>query len=109
MNYFQPYPLPADETIVAAWNSQVAQAAKTPHLAEVLARAGRELFPRFADCYAQLRTLPRGARRALQRQLALSQDLAAILRDCLHGQTGHVTQQKLARTLAGAALLLALG
>ena len=109
MNYFQPYPLAADKSIVTAWDSEVARAAQTPWLAEVLAGAGSELFPRFADCYAQLRALPRGARRALQRQLARSQELAAVLREWLHGQAGHALQQKLARSLAGTALLLALG
>jgi len=109
MNYFDPYPLAADKSIVMAWDSEVARAAQTPWLAEALARAGSDLFPRFADCYAQLRALPRGARRALQRQLARSQELAAILPEWLHGEAGHALQQKLARTLAGAALLLALG
>src|SRR5438093_1792731 len=99
MNYFQPFSLSTDETIVAAWDSQVTQAAETPWLEQtLLARCG-ELFPRFAACYAQLRALPRGARRTLQRQLARSRELATISPEW---------QPKLARTLAGTALLLAL-
>ena len=100
MNYFQPYSLSSDETIVAAWGFQVAAAANTPWFAETLALRASEIFPRFAACYAQLRALPRGAQRALQRQLARSRELTAI----------HPTwQRKLAQSLAGAALLLALG
>ncbi|MGH7769749.1 MAG: hypothetical protein ACREQP_20060, partial [Candidatus Binatia bacterium] len=99
MNYFSPISLPADETIIAAWDSQFAQAAEDPCLAEALARAGNELFPRFAACYSQLRALPRGARRALQRRLARSGDPAIPFE----------WQRKLASSLAGAALLLALG
>jgi hypothetical protein len=100
MNYCQPYVLSPDETIVAAWDCQLTQAGEDPCLAEALAHAGNGLFQRFATCYAQLRALPRGARRALQRQLARSQELAAIPPEW---------QFKLARSLAGAALLLALG
>jgi hypothetical protein len=99
MNYFQPYSLPLDETIVAAWDSQVVQAAETPWLAQALATQSADLFPRFAACYAQLRALPRGARRALQRQLARSREVAIP----------SAWQRKLAQSLAGAALLLALG
>jgi hypothetical protein len=98
MNYFQPYLPPLDDAIVAAWDSQVAEAAETPLLAQALAQSA-DLFPRFAACYAQLRALPRGARRALQRQLARSSELAMVSPEW---------QQKLARSLAGAALLLAL-
>lgn len=58
MNYFQPYLPLLDETIVAAWDSQVAQATETPRLAQALAQSA-DLFPRFAACYAQLRGLPR--------------------------------------------------
>jgi len=69
MNYFQPYLPPLDDAIVAAWDSQIAEAAETPLLAQALAQSA-EIFPRFAACYAQMR--------ALQRQLARSQALAAF-------------------------------
>ncbi|HEY2988124.1 MAG TPA: right-handed parallel beta-helix repeat-containing protein [Candidatus Binatia bacterium] len=97
MNYLRPYAPPLDVTIVAAWDFQIAE---TPWLAQSAAAQSADLFPRFATCYAQLRALPRGARRALQRRLASSQDLAAIPPEW---------RQKLARSVAGAALLLALG
>ena len=61
MNYFRLYSLSPDETIVAAWNSQIAHAAETPWLADALTTRSAELFPRFAACYAQLRALPRDA------------------------------------------------
>jgi hypothetical protein len=95
MNYFQAYLPSLDQAIVAAWESQVAEAAETAWLAQALATRSAELFPRFAAAYAQLRKLPRGARRALQCRLA--RPLAPEW------------QRKLAGSLAGAALLLALG
>jgi hypothetical protein len=109
MNYFSPLSLSPDETLLAAWDSQFAEAAGDPCLAEGLAHSGNELFPRFALCYAELRALPRGARRALQRQLARSPELAAVLPEWMQRGHGIALQHKLARTLAGAALLLALG
>jgi hypothetical protein len=109
MNYFSPLSLSPDETILAAWDSQFAEAAEDPCLAEGLAHSGNEMFPRFAVCYAELRALPRGARRALQRQLARSPELAAVLPEWMQRGNGIALQHKLARTLAGTALLLALG
>lgn len=99
MNYFRPYSISADESIVAAWDSHVAHAAEDPFLAAAL-ESRTDLFPRFAAFYGTLRALPRGARRALQRQLARSREPAAI---------PPIWQRKLAGSLAGAALLLALG
>ena len=69
MNYFDLYSSYPDRTIAAAWDSQVKEADKTPWLAGTLTECGDELFARFAACYAELRALPRGARRALQRRL----------------------------------------
>ena len=83
MNYFDLYSSYPDRTIAAAWDSQVKEADKTPWLAGTLTECGDELFARFAACYAELRALPRSARRALQRRLArsseLGRDLAGIL------------------------------
>ena len=108
MNYFDLYSSYPDRTIAAAWDSQVKEADKTPWLADTLTECGGELFARFAACYAELRALPRSARRALQRQLARSSELAAILPEYLqHG--GRRLQHRMAWSLAGAALLLALG
>ncbi len=99
MNYFSPLSLSPDETILAAWDSQVAHTADDPFLAEALSRAGRDVFPRFAVYYSELRALPRGARRVLQRRLARSGEMTMV---------PPVWRMKLARTLAGAALLLAI-
>ena len=83
MNYFDLYSSYPDRTIAAAWDSQVKEADQTPWLAGTLTECGGELFARFAACYAELRALPRGARRALQRRLARSSELAAILPEYL--------------------------
>ena len=88
MNYFDLYSSYPDRTIAAAWDSQVREADKTPWLAGTLTECGDELFARFAACYAELRALPRGARRALQRRLARSVELAAILPEYLQGGRG---------------------
>ena len=108
MNYFDLYSSYPDRTIAAAWDSQVQEADKTPWLAHTLTECGGELFARFAAFYAELRALPRGARRALQRQLARPSELAVVLPEYLqHG--GRRRQHRMAWSLAGAALLLALG
>jgi hypothetical protein len=104
MNYFDLYSSYPDRTIAAAWDSQVKEADTTPWLTE----CGDELFARFAACYAELRALPRDARRALQRQLARSSELAGILPEYLQ-QGGRRLQHRMAWSLAGAALLLAIG
>jgi hypothetical protein len=98
MNYFQPYSLPADQTILAAWDSQLADIAEFPEFVTALAKQ-RELFPRFAETYTKLRALPRGTRRALQRKLARAREFIWLQPEW---------QRKLAGSLAGAALLLAL-
>jgi hypothetical protein len=108
MNYFDLYSSYPDRTIAAAWDSQVKEADKTPWLAGTLAECGAKLFARFAARYGELRTLPRSARRALQRQLARSSELAAILPEYLQ-QGGRKLQHRMAWSLAGAGLLLALG
>src|SRR5215470_15396528 len=108
MNYLNLSSSYPDPTIAAAWDSQAKEADKTPWLADTLTERGGELFARFATCYAELRALPRGVRRALQRQLARSSGLAAILPEYLQ-QGGRRLQHRMAWSLAGAALLLALG
>jgi (2Fe-2S) ferredoxin len=108
MNYFDLYSTYPDRTIAAAWDSQIKEADNTPWLAGTLTECGDELFARFAACYAELRALPRSARRTLQRQLARSSELAAILPEYLQ-QGGRRLQHRMAWSLAGAALLLALG
>src|SRR5215467_2203753 len=107
MNYLNLSSSYPDPTIAAAWDSQAKEADKTPWLADTLTERGGELFARFATCYAELRALPRGVRRALQRQLARSSGLAAIFPEYLQ-QGGRRLQHRMAWSLAGAALLLAL-
>jgi hypothetical protein len=108
MNYFDLNSSYPDRTIAAAWDSQVKEADKTPWLADTLTECGDELFARFTACYAELRALPRSARRTLQRQLTRSNELAAILPEYLQ-RGGRRLQHRMAWSLAGAALLLALG
>src|SRR5678815_1666363 len=108
MNYFNLYSSYPDRTIAAAGDSQVKEADKTPWLAGTLTKCGDELFARFAACYAELTALPRSARRALQRRISSSSELAAILPEYLQ-QGGRRLQHRMAWSLAGAALLLALG
>ena len=71
-----------DGRVRAAWQAQLAAARQTPGLLPALLRR-QELLPRFAAYYTQLEALPRRLRRLLQRRLKQS--------------------------LAGVALLLALG
>src|SRR5215468_9613419 len=108
MNYLDLYSAYPDRTITSAWDAQLKCGSKNPWLNEALRRHGHDLFARFAACYADLRALPRAARRALQRQLARSSELAAVLPEYLQ-RGGRRLQHKMAWSLAGAALLLALG
>ena len=48
MNYFNPCPLPADEAVVTAWDSQL-RLIQTPWIEQLLADHGHELFQRFAS------------------------------------------------------------
>jgi predicted outer membrane repeat protein len=98
MDYFRAHSLSSDDGVVAAWDS-VASAPEIPSLRQLIAERGAELFPEFARRYAEVRSLPRSARRALQRQLAASHDLVMLPADW---------RRKLAYSMAGAALLLAL-
>jgi hypothetical protein len=109
MNYFDLYSSYSDRTIVAAWDSQVKETHKIPWLTDTLTECRAELFLRFAAYYAELRALPRGTRRALQREVARSRELLTIFPDWLQTGAEQALQQKLSRSLAGAALLLALG
>lgn len=70
------------DVVLAAWQEQIEQAQEKPWLAALLLRQGERILHRFAYFYERLRALPRNTRRTIQK--------------------------KLAATLAGAALLLAL-
>ncbi|MBI3246474.1 MAG: hypothetical protein HYZ50_08205 [Deltaproteobacteria bacterium] len=77
-------PAPRPESLLGAWHTQVAATAKySPWLVREMLRRKQELLPKFTAYYRQLRVLQRRTRRILQR--------------------------KFAQSLAGAALLLALG
>lgn len=77
-------PTSGNASLLGAWHAQVAATARqSPWLVRELLRRKQELLPKFRAYYQQLRALPRWTRRLLQRKLAPS--------------------------LAGAALLLALG
>ena len=93
MHYFRPS-LGSDDSF-AAWDSQLAQAAEEPWLKQ-LARA--DLRPIFLKYYSDVGALPRGARRALQRKLTASREIAVPA----------AWRLKLAGSIAGTALLLAL-
>src|SRR6266545_7577642 len=108
MNYLDLYSSYSDRSITAAWEDQRKHVTKNPCLNEALKRYSDELFARFAECYADLRALPRGARRSLQRRLARCSELTATLPESFQ-QRGRRLQRKMAWSLGGAALLLALG
>jgi Calx-beta domain len=108
MNYLDLYSSYPDRTITSAWDAQLKYGSKNPWLNQALMRYGDELFARFAACYTELRALPRAARRRLQHRLARSTDFGAALPECLR-QSGQRLQHRMAWSLAGAALLLALG
>ena len=105
MNYLDLYSSYPDHSINAAWEAQVTEAAQTSWLKELLLRRSSELFPRFAACDKGLRALPRNARRELQHRIARSSHLTEIFPELLQSRA---LQQRLARSLAGAALLMAL-
>ncbi|HKA32500.1 MAG TPA: hypothetical protein VKH64_04755, partial [Candidatus Binatia bacterium] len=92
MDYFRAYSLSSDAGIVAAWDSVAA--AEIPSLRQLIAERGAEIFPEFARRYREVRSLPRSARRALQRSLAHSRDFANVPAEW---------QRRLAYTVAGAA------
>jgi Putative Ig domain len=108
MNYFDVYSSYPDHTIAAAWDSQVKEADNIPWLADTFMECGGELFSRFAACYVELSALPRSVRRSLQRRLARCSELTATLPESFQ-QRGRRLQRKMAWSLGGAALLLALG
>lgn len=80
----QPNPRPTaadavEATIVQAWQEQLAQAAKTPVLAATLLRQSRALYDRLVAVYRELLALSRQRRRKLLRTLGTSLAGAALL------------------------------
>lgn len=79
-----PFSKPSqDQSALRVWRQQVIQASESANLKQQLLLQEAKLLPRFTDHYEKLKALPRRMRRALQRQWK--------------------------RSLAGVALLLALG
>jgi parallel beta-helix repeat protein len=74
-----------DSVVVDAWHHALAETAQEPWLARLVVQRSATLLPRFCHFYTQLRALPRRTRRALQRQLALSMAGAALLLALGHG------------------------
>src|SRR5690242_18918836 len=107
MNYLDLYSSYPDQTIVAAWNRVVRAAENIPALAAALMHCRDDIFSRFADVYAELRALPRGARRLRLRLIATSCEFGPLLSPSQQKPERHL-RRKLTRSLAGAALLMAL-
>lgn len=104
MNYFQPFLLPTEASVAAAWDTALAELRAAPQITAALASRRAVWVPRFASCYLHLFALPRGARRRLARRLKRSRHLGGLgpferRRDA---------KVKLACSIAGAALLMAL-
>jgi hypothetical protein len=76
MYYSQPLSFSIEENLLTAWESCVRDA---PRFAD-----DTEVFSRFAAAYAKIEIMPRGARRALQRKLARSNDLVISVRARRH-------------------------
>jgi hypothetical protein len=96
MFYVPPRCFPADESLLAAWDSQLAE---LKEIFEFTNATPAALFPRFAAHYARICALPR---RALMRKLARSRQPA------WPRSLNAPVRRKLACSIAGAALLLAL-
>ena len=74
------HPKRTDEgSLVAAWREQLQRANKNPFLFQLLLKQYQRILKRLAYFYAQLASLPRRNRRALQRALATSLIGAAML------------------------------
>ena len=67
------------ESLVTAWQEQVQAAEHKPWLLQQLTTRSTEVFPRFARYYSKLRALPRKTRRALQSTFARSLAGAALV------------------------------
>jgi len=70
---------PNDNPILAAWRAQLTRARANPFLFQLLLKQWQRILKRLAYFYAQLASLPRRQRRALQRALATSLIGAAML------------------------------
>jgi hypothetical protein len=95
--------------ILTAGTKQLPEEVAIPLPVRFLAQSDNDFSSLFHASYNQLRSLPRRARRALQRQLARSTAPLDLSGELQCQKTGRSLRHKLAWSLAGAALLLALG
>jgi polymorphic membrane protein len=102
MNYFQLVLLPTEASIAAAWDTALVEFDAAPRLTAALTARRAVWLPRFADCYLQLISSPRGARRRLVRRLRRSRHLDGFW------PFERRRRGKIVCSVAGAALLLAL-
>lgn len=93
-------PIDLDPRVRAAWQAQLALAARRPGLLPVLVRQREDLLPRFAAHYERLRRLPGRVRRALRRRWGGT--LAAIALSLALGAT---TARAATITVGGACTL----
>ncbi len=91
-----PFLMLPEPTSVSAWQELLAQAA--PDLSQRLVGQQPQVWPRFADYYRTLQSLPRRVRRHLQRQCRRARP-----------HLRHGTRRRAVQSLAGVALMLALG
>ncbi len=89
----------SEHCVLSAWREQLAQAAQG--LSQQLVQQAPQLLPRFAAYYTKLQQLPRRVRRRLQRQFR------TVCR--AHHFSANRTHPTRTQSLAGVALLLALG
>ncbi|MBK8934919.1 MAG: right-handed parallel beta-helix repeat-containing protein [Chloroflexi bacterium] len=67
------------DVVLAVWQEQLEQAKDKPWLASLLLRQGEQIYRRFAYFYAQMLALPRKTRRLVQKRLATTLVGAALL------------------------------
>jgi hypothetical protein len=104
MNYFQPFLLPTEASIAAAWDTALVEFDAAPRLTAALTARRAVWLPRFADCYLQLISSPRGARRRLVRRLSRSRHLEGFW----PFERRPIARGTLACSIAGAGLLITL-
>src|SRR5690349_23399897 len=98
MKYFQSYTPAADAAIFSAWDSELCKP-ENSWLREILSQRRDEVLERFVAQYKAISAMPRSARRVLLRRLAQPDNV---------GEISTEWRRRLAGTVAGAALLVAL-
>jgi hypothetical protein len=104
LEYFRPVPISPDASVIAAWDSAIAEFTDAPELRVLLAERRGALLPRFVACYRHIRVLPRYARRRLARRLKRSRALGDLVPRRLRRRF----MARFATSVGGAAMVLAL-